>query len=247
MRTRLLAPLAAALLLSTAGVQTAAAQNVLYWSDFSVGTNVLDMLQSIRPGLTFTSASDQTDFNTQLGSGSFDLAIVGEQDGTFFGSSETALTSYLASGGRIIGSSWQSSPMAGFFGATFESSNNQTITGSGALFTGLLSPISVANPGWSTFSQGYTATAGTCLATFEDASCAAVLGNGGRTLLYGPLFDSYADANVGAQFVANGADLLLGAADPTVVPEPATMALLGTGLMALGFVGVRRRRREMTA
>ncbi len=79
------------------------------------------------------------------------------------------------------------------------------------------------------------------------ASCAAVLVNGGRTILYGPLFDSYANASAGAQFVANGADPLLGATDPTVVPEPATMALLGTGPMARGLVGVRRRRREMTA
>ena len=130
--------LAVAGLFSAVTAQSAAAQNVLYWQDFvhagDVLPGALGTLQTMRPGLTFTAASSQTEFNTQLASGAYDLAIFGEQNNDVFSGSSAVLSTFLAGGGRIMGATWRSSPMAGFFGATRVSSNQTVISGSGALF-----------------------------------------------------------------------------------------------------------------
>ena len=235
-----------ALAASAALAAPAAAQNVVYWTDSNLGTNVIpgamSVLQSMMPGLTVTAASSQSEFNTLLASGGVDLAIFGEQGNSVFDGSSSVLATFLAGGGRVMGATWLPSNMPAFFDATRTSANYGTIAGGGQLFAGLASPISLANPGWGVYANGY-ATTETCLATSGNGDCAAVLGNGGQTLLLGPLFDAYASEEDGARFVANGAGLLLDAS-PTVTPEPATVALLGTGLLGMGAFGLRRRRAE---
>ena len=243
LRFRLL-PLALAAGVATAS--PAAAQHVVYWTDHNVGTSAIpgamSVLQGMMPGLTVTAAGSQAEFNTLVASGGVDLAIFGEQNGGVFSGSSSVLATFVANGGTVLGATWRGDGMSAFFGATPISANGTSISGSGALFTGLTSPVAITDAYWGTFSQGY-ATGAECLATLSSGGCAAVLGNGGRTLLLAPLFDTYADAGAGAQFVANGAGVLLGAA-PTVTPEPATVALLGTGLLGMGAFGLRRRRVE---
>src|SRR5699024_4678293 len=76
--------LAGAFALAAASAGSAQAHDVLWWTDLDLGTNVipgaLTLLQATRPGLTFTQATSQGDFNTQLAGGGFELAIFGEQN-----------------------------------------------------------------------------------------------------------------------------------------------------------------------
>lgn len=243
---RLLRLLAAAATFGAAAASPAAAQHVVYWTDYNVGTSTLpgamSLLQGMMPGLTVTAAASQAEFNTLVASGGVDLAIIGEQNGGAFAGSSSVLATLVANGGSVMGATWLSGSTPAFFGATRTTTNESMILGSGQLFAGLSSPVGLTSPGWGVFAGGY-ATAETCLATTTSGQCAAVLGNGGQTLLLSPLFDAYVDPAQGARFVANGAGVLLGAA-PTVTPEPATVALLGTGLLGMGAFGLRRRRAE---
>jgi hypothetical protein len=242
MRLRTLLP--TALLLSAAPLQ---AQRVVYWTDDESGTNVIPsaiaQLQALRPGVTAYAATSQDDFDAQLASGTTALAIFGEQGDYVYAGSQSALTAYLTGGGRVLGATWLEGGLASLLGASsVASSNGTSITGAGALFAGIAGAVGVANPGWTTFSQGYGTAAGSgCLATLSSGGCAAVQGNGGDSLLLSPLFDSYASDAEGGRFVANGANLLLGGVTSTV-PEPSTYVLMGTGLLTLGGVAARRKR-----
>lgn len=218
----------------------ASAQSILRFEDLNVGTSVTPgALTSL--GLSWTDAADEDDFTAQLSGGGWDLVILGEQNSGFYGGAmQTALTAYIAGGGKVLATSWQESPLAQDMGAgvVVDFNGNPIITDAHAIFAGTGATIALSNPGWGIFSQSYSAAAGSqCLGSL-GAGCAAILGHSEHTLLLGPLFDTYADQAQGELFAANGIEYLLG--QQQVVPEPITMLLLGTGLAGIG--AVRRRR-----
>ncbi|NLB92042.1 MAG: hypothetical protein GX792_01335, partial [Bacteroidales bacterium] len=86
---------------------------------------VVDGLENL--GYTVTFASDWVDFNTQLASGTFDLAAAMKQD--YAGSSFdiTTAQNFIASGGNMIFATWeQDVAEAALFEASFTGNENCT-------------------------------------------------------------------------------------------------------------------------
>jgi hypothetical protein len=223
------------------GVQSAHAVTTLYWEDATHGTSAVPgALDSL--GLTGSTitATDALDFQTRLAGGTWDLVIFGEQDSEVFPSLAADLGTYLAGGGKILGTTWVAGGYATFMEATQASTNGLTITtDSHPTFAGLGNSIGLSNPDpvWATFSQGYNPIGGgVCIGSIDSGGCAAILGNAGHTLLLAPLFDTYAPPADGELLVANSITYLL-----APVPEPSTLALLSAGLAFAGINLIRRR------
>lgn len=236
----------AALLAASAvvGPRPAEAVNILYFEDGTVGTSSVPGALSLL-GLTgsTTTATDTTNFNTLLTSNTYDLVIFGEQSNTVFPDVSAAFTNYINGGGKALATTWLSdSGLSALFDALTRVDTNETTIGTDGhpIFAGLGATVELTNPGWGVFSSSWDPDAGaTGLGTLGSGS-AAILGNGGRTLLFGPLFDTYDGLSEGERLVANGIDFLLDS-ETSVVPEPSTLAMLGLGLFGL-WAGARRAR-----
>jgi hypothetical protein len=226
------------------GPRPAEAVNILYFEDLSLGTSAVGGALALL-GLTgsTTTATDTANFNTLLTSNAYDLVIFGEQtSSSTFSDVSVALTAYVSGGGKVLGTTWLDDAFGALMGAAGAVETNATsITTDGSpIFDGLGPTIDLTNPGWGIFSTSWDPDGGnTGFGTLGSGS-AVVQGNGGRTLLYGPLFDTYSDQAEGERFVANGINLLLDD-EPSVVPEPSTLAMLGFGLFGL-WAGARRAR-----
>jgi hypothetical protein len=220
----------------------ASAQNILWWEDYTLGTSVVPGALALY-SYTATQATGSADFYNKLTSNPWDLVIFGEQNTLEFdGAVQTALMNYVTGGGKVLGATWEGSPFAQYMGATIGGTNPGYLTGdTHPIFDGL-GTINLANPGWGIYARAYGTGAGTCLGTTQYGGCAAVLGNGGNTLLLSPLFDAYADLGVGQQFVGQSADFLLNGGSTQVTPEPVSMTLIATGLA--GIASARRKRRS---
>ncbi len=149
-------------------------------------------------GFNVTVAIDWTDFNTQLASGNFGLAVAFTQNWGI-GLSLTDAQNYINGGGCMIFADWhRTNTFANLFEANFTGSNNLTpFTISDAMLSnGITNPVAISSPGWGTWSTGLTAIgSGEVLATFPNGDAAVIRGNGGNTIILGYLSDTPPDAD----------------------------------------------------
>jgi hypothetical protein len=229
---------------AVSGPRTAEAVNILYFEDGTQGTSAVGGALALL-GLTgsTTTATDLTNFNTLLTSNTYDLVIFGEQNNTVFPDVSAAFTNYINGGGKALATTWlEDSGLNALFGAAVRAQTNATsiITDGSPIFDGLGPTIELTNPGWGVFSSSWDPDGGTTGFGTLGTGSAVVQANGGRTLLYGPLFDTFDDLPEGERFIANGINLLLDD-ETSVVPEPSALAMLGFGLFGL-WAGSRRAR-----
>ncbi len=222
-----------ALCLGLVSMQNAGAA-VLYWNDFNLGTSAVPGGITLA-GLTGVEAAGQADFNAKLAAGGWDAVIFGEQNGDAFSSSAAALSSWVAGGGKLIGTTWLDAGLSSLLEGVFVSTNGDTITtDANPVFTGLGATISISNPGWGIFSRGWTPSGtASCLGSLNSGGCAVILGNDGNTYLNSPLNDAYLSLADGERLIAN--ELIQLTTGTQKVSEPVSMSLVGLGLAALGF------------
>jgi hypothetical protein len=200
---------------------------ILVYEDTTMGKSVIPGALNLL-GLSATTAANQDDFNTQLTSGtSWDLVIFAEQHTSIFFRSYNPLTEYVTGGGKLIAYTFKSNSGLSYLmeASGVDTNGDEIIADSHPLFAELPASIKLRNPEWVTFSRSWNPTGQAAGYGNLGDGHAAVLGNGGRTLLYGPLTDTYEKIEEGERFVANGINFLL-------IPEPATISLLAiSGLL----------------
>ena len=218
---------------------TLTAGNILVFEDFAVGTSAIPGALTLWGGCgTCTITNDTTNFNTLLTGGGWDVVIYAEQaDGTYSGSA-AQLTAYVSGGGRLIGDTWQTGGLDGLLQASQASSNGSLITTDGnPVFAGLGATITLTNPGWGIYSQGWDPVGGAVgIGSLDSGGFAIILGNGGRTYMNAPLTDTYSPLSDGERLIANEIGILEGS---TTTPEPSTFVGLGLGLAVLAIRRVR--------
>ena len=200
---------------SLASADPASAIAILHFEDSDIGTSAvpgaLDLL-----GLTqfTTTATSVDDFATSLESGGpWNLVIFGEQANRIFpGSLATDLTAYVSDGGHVLGATWLSdSGFSALMQAQLVDRNTLSITtDTNPVFSGMGPTIGLLNPGWSvTWTQSWSPIDSAVAAGTLGKGGAVIVGNEGRTVLQGPLFDTFADISGGNRFVANEIQVLL--------------------------------------
>lgn len=220
--------------LSLSVISSGFAAQILYFEDGTQGVSaVTGALSTGGFDTTTTTATSVSDFNTQLSSSTWDLVILGEQSNNVY-DSLVGFDTYVSNGGLVLGTTWLDAGYAAVMEASSVDSNIGTFaTDAHEIFTGLGSTINLTNPGWGIFSQQWNPTGTAQCIGSMGTGCAAVLGNSGSTLLIGPLFDTFANIGEGELLIENSINFLLNT--PAVVPEPTGLALLGLGLIGLGF------------
>jgi hypothetical protein len=218
----------------------AQAANILVYQDYLKGTSAVPGALTLWGGCgTCTTAADAGAFETDLAAGGWSVVIYAQQDDFDDPAIDTALTTYVDGGGKLIAQTWVTGgAIASLMQASYESQNGTSITTTGdPIFDGLGSTVSLANPGWNEFySIGWEPTGdATGLGTLSSGGYAAILGDSGDTILNSALTDTYSPTSAGSQLLANEIGYLLSTPgpSPSAVPEPSTFACLGLGVLAL--------------
>ncbi len=210
------------------------AGSILVYDDNSYNQRALGAVQSLL--LPYTRALS-SDFNTLL-SGSWDLVVVDCPSNTPAGGWATFID-YLGNGGKGIMSFWMLQDEADLQSAfdvsvvsSFDTPQNVNATGH-PIFNGLGNLTSWTDQ-WADDGDELSALSGAdVLATFSNGNAAIVLGNGGRTIYNGFIFDELNDPD-GTHLIANEITFLT-----QPVPIPGAVYLLGSGLV--GLAGLRKR------
>jgi hypothetical protein len=233
----------AILLASFAIALPARAASVLFFADLQHSDYVTPALAA--GGHTVTTATDWTDFNTKLTSGSYNLVIALNQN-SGLGANLASLTNYVNTGGRVIFTDWTKTASFGtLFQGSYTGNDNQTSLNfsAPALAAGITNPQPLTNPGWGIFSMGEApAGGGASLCAFPNGNSCVVSGYGGRTLLLGFLSDTPSAAD-GVRLWQNLIGYALNAqAAAQVVPTMSEWGLLALALVLATVAGLRLRR-----
>ncbi len=198
-------------------------------------------------GYTVTVASDATDFNTRIASGTWSIVVLFNQayDFSTTGLSFSSVQNYINGGGSMIFTSWDiadAESWANLFGAHYTGNVNMTPVTfiDPILSAGITNPLTISNGGsWGTWSMGLSifGSGSEVLATFSNGDAAIIRANGGRTVILGYLSDSPAPADRGALF---GNVLEAIGADPVPVSTWVIVSVFALIALAVAF---RFRRR----
>lgn len=222
----------------------ASATSILYFADLSVGPDHMAGALAALPGsFSVITATDHTDFSTQLGGGTFDLAILAVQNSFTTEPGFSSLEAFVNGGGAAIIQTWVTGLDLSAFDAAYSGStnHNQVTVNDPSLAAGLsTNPISLINPGWGIYSTDLDISGGSSAAVFEGDASAIVVGNGGRTIVNGFLTDTISSASDAERLYTNEIYFVTSGSGSVSVPDGgATLALLG---VALGGISLARRK-----
>lgn len=232
MKTRFALILVGLLCLSGAMAQP----KVLYWTDANVGVNAVEAALADL-GWDVTMATDEVDYNNQLGVGGWDITCLLLQEKYVYDTDFANLGSYIAGGGKVLYTDWTMDTTRGaWFGITYTGQVNLTpITLAGPFGNGT---FDLANPGWGIWSMGMSLDGATSAGTFGNGDVAIAYTD--NTVINGWLKDTALDPDQGKAVARAELEFLWGSASCKTTPELSTWALLICS--GLACVVLRRRR-----
>ena len=192
---------------------SASTVDVLYYMDFGYDDYFTTAFANV--GITPTVATGVFDLTTRLNTGSWDLVVLLQHD-VAESMWVTPLVGYVNDGGRAILADWAIDGVAASaFGASYTGMTNETEIAHGdhPIWEGISDPFALMNPGYGVFSMGLTPTSGESMGVFPSGDSGLVVGNDGRTIINGFLFDSIASPAEGVSLAENMLGFILGAAE----------------------------------
>ncbi|CAM8405769.1 autotransporter outer membrane beta-barrel domain-containing protein [Candidatus Methylopumilus universalis] len=146
---------------------------VLYFEDYHVGTDAIQ-LSLTSNGITHLKTSSYSAFDTAIATGSYNFVIYNNQNVGVDAGNMTSLSTYLAAGGKALGTTWTTAgagtTMMSMFGVTPTGRTNGTDVSGISSF-----PISISNPGWGVYDKGVITTDATLYDSIGETSAGTFL------------------------------------------------------------------------